>query len=105
MAQVLAIVADLMLGSKVEGMLRASGHEVEWVHAVPESSSAAVVVADLHAVDAAEVVALGIPALGFYAHTDVAVKAAADQAGFALAVPRSRMARELPELVAGLLGD
>lgn len=103
MAQVLAIVADLMLGSRVEETLRSAGHEVSWVHSVPASTDAEAIVADLEVVDAAEVVALGAPALGFYSHTDVETKRAAEAAGFALAVPRSRMARELPELVAGLL--
>jgi len=105
MAQVLAIVADLMLGSKVEAMLASAGHEVEWVHSVPASTEADVIVADLHAVDAAAVIALGVPALGFYAHTDVEVKRQAEKGGFAVVVPRSRMARELPELVAKLLGE
>jgi hypothetical protein len=41
--------------------------------------------------------------LGFYQHTDAETKARADAAGLDLAVPRSRMVRELPELAARLL--
>ena len=46
-----------------------------------------------------------MPALGFYSHVDVETKRAAEAAGVDLVVPRSRMARELPALVEGLLGD
>jgi DNA-binding NarL/FixJ family response regulator len=41
--------------------------------------------------------------LGFYSHVEPAVRERAEQAGFDLVVPRSRMAREGAELVAGLL--
>jgi hypothetical protein len=37
--------------------------------------------------------------IGFYQHTDLDTKTRAEAAGLALAVPRSRMVRELPELV------
>ncbi len=47
--------------------------------------------------------ALGPPTLGFYSHVDVETRRRAEDAGFDLVVPRSRMARELPELAAGLL--
>ena len=39
-----------------------------------------------------------MPVIGFYQHTDTDTKARADAAGLELAVPRSRMVRELPEL-------
>jgi hypothetical protein len=41
--------------------------------------------------------------LGFYSHVEAAVRERAERAGFDLVVPRSRMAREGPALVAGLL--
>ena len=41
----------------------------------------------------------GVPAIGFYQHTDAETKRRAEAAGLAFAVPRSRMVRELPELV------
>lgn len=43
--------------------------------------------------------------LGFYSHVDVATRERAQQAGFDLIVPRSRMAREGATLVARLSQD
>ena len=104
MARVLAIVTDLMLGSRVTTSLQASGHEVEQVSAIPEEADGAdLVVADLDVADPKALAELGVPVIGFYQHTDTDTKAAADAAGLALAVPRSRMVRELPELVARAL--
>ena len=40
-----------------------------------------------------------IRTLGFYSHVDAHVRERAEQAGFDLVVPRSRMAREGAELV------
>ena len=45
----------------------------------------------------------GQPRLGFYSHVDVDTRRRAEEAGFDLVVPRSRMAREMPELVERLL--
>jgi hypothetical protein len=47
---------------------------------------------------------LGVPVIGFYQHTDVDTRKRADEAGLAVAVPRSRMVRELPELVERTIG-
>jgi hypothetical protein len=104
MAEVVALVSDLMLASRVEGSLRAAGHEVT-VKAVPDAETAAadLIVADLEAVDAEAVAAIGPPTLGFYSHVDVETKRVAEAAGFDLVVPRSRMARELPQLAERLL--
>ena len=44
-----------------------------------------------------------MPVLGYYSHVDVETSEAAEAAGVDLVVPRSRMARELPELVERLL--
>jgi hypothetical protein len=41
--------------------------------------------------------------LGYYSHVDAETKARAEAAGLAKVVPRSRMSRELPDLVAALL--
>jgi len=103
LARVVALVSDLMLASRVEAPLRAAGHEVE-VSASPPADAAQVdvIVADLDAVDAAEVVAIGPPTLGFYQHTDVETKRQAVAAGIDVVVPRSRMVRDLIELVEGL---
>lgn len=104
MARVQAIVADLMLGSRVTETLRAAGHEVELAPSVAEAGDADLIVADLDAAEPRALAQLGPPVLGFYRHTDVATKEAADAAGIALAVPRSRLVREMPELVERLLG-
>ena len=42
--------------------------------------------------------------LGFYSHVDVDTRRRAEAAGVDVVVPRSRMAREMPELVESLLG-
>lgn len=104
MARIVALVSDLMLASRVEGSLRAAGHEVT-VKAVPDAETvdADAIVADLEAVDAEAVVAIGPPTLGFYSHVDVETRRRAEAAGFDVVVPRSRMARELPELTERLL--
>ena len=62
------------------------------------------VVADLDVAPPEVLAELGVPVIGFYQHTDVDIKTRAEEAGLALAVPRSRMVRELPELVDRALG-
>jgi acetylornithine deacetylase/succinyl-diaminopimelate desuccinylase-like protein len=105
-ARVLSIATDLMLGSKVEAQLTAAGHEVTTAPAIEETTwdGKDLIVADLDAENPEALVGLGIPVLGYYSHVDVATKEAAEAAGIDLAVPRSRMARELPALAAKLLG-
>ncbi|HSS04760.1 MAG TPA: hypothetical protein VLK89_06200 [Solirubrobacterales bacterium] len=99
MARVLAIVPDLMLASRVEESLRTAGHDVSIVASVPDPVGADVLVCDLDAVDLDEAAQANVPTLGFYSHVDVETKQRAEAAGFDLAIPRSRMARELPQLV------
>jgi hypothetical protein len=41
--------------------------------------------------------------LGYYSHVDVDTRKTAEAAGVDMVVPRSRMARELPALVDGLI--
>lgn len=101
MARVQALVTDLMLASKVSETLSSAGHEL--LPGVEPRADAELIVADLDAVDAERVAAAGPVALGFYQHTDPATRKRAEAAGFDLVVPRSRMARELPELVERLL--
>jgi hypothetical protein len=104
MARVLAVVADLMLASRVEASLRAAGHEVA-VRSDPGADAAGfdLIVADLDLADVDAIAAAGPPAIGFYSHVDVATRRRAEGAGLDLVVPRSRMARELPELAAAML--
>jgi hypothetical protein len=118
MARVLALVPDLLFGSRVQGSLLAAGHEVELIGGEAAlrgrledtaQPPAAVLVVDLtdEDLDGAGIVASltggGLLArmrtLGFYSHVDAPARARAEQAGFDLVVPRSRMAREGAELV------
>ena len=103
MARILGVVSDLMLASRVEGSLRAAGHEVRIEPALPEAIEADAIVCDLDVADPEAVVATGLPALGFYAHTDTETRRRAEAAGLQPVVPRSRMARDLVTLVDGLL--
>jgi DNA-binding NarL/FixJ family response regulator len=123
MARVLALVPDLLFGSRVQGALTAAGHDVELIAQesvlrarVKDAAApaAAVLVVDLtnedlHGATFVESLSggqgdtgmrtLGLRTLGFYSHVDVHARERAEQAGFDLVVPRSRMAREAPELV------
>jgi hypothetical protein len=105
MARVVSIATDLMLASRVDATLTAAGHHVVLAGSVAAAplDEAELVVADLDAADPAELGALGVPVLGYYSHVDVDTRKAAEAAGIDLAVPRSRMARELPALVEQLL--
>jgi hypothetical protein len=104
-ARVVAIAADLLLGSKVEAMLKAAGHDVVLSSTLADAplDDVELIVADLDAENPEALVGLGIPVLGYYSHVDVETKKASEAAGLALVVPRSRMARELPDLVERLL--
>ena len=113
MARVVAYIPDLLFGSNVLGALQAAGHEPALVSDADgvrrELPGAQALIVDLTA-DAAErleqletVPREGVPALAFYSHVEVDVRTRAEQAGFDLVVPRSRMAREGPALVAQLL--
>lgn len=101
----LSIAADLMLGSRVEEGLKAAGHEVTTSPSLEETTWEGIdlIVADLDAENPEALVGLGVPVLGYYSHVDVETKEAAEAAGIDMAVPRSRMARELPALVERLL--
>jgi hypothetical protein len=121
MARVLALVPDLMFGSRVLSALSAAGHETELLADEARlrerlrergEPAAEVLVVDLTdaALDGAAIVRslldggelAGIRTLGFYSHVDAPARERAERAGFDLVVPRSRMAREGAELVARL---
>jgi hypothetical protein len=94
-----------MFSSKIEGTLRAAGHDVtivSWVEG-PLPGDPDVLIVDLDNVDWTRGFPTGVPKLGFYSHVDVATRQRAEEAGFDLVVPRSRMAREMPALVDSLL--
>jgi hypothetical protein len=109
MARVVAFVPDLLFGSNVVGALSAAGHEPVLVTSIEglqrDLPGADVLVVDLtaDAIDRIEDLSAvprgGIKTLAFYSHVEADVRAAADQAGFDLVVPRSRMAREGGALV------
>jgi DNA-binding NarL/FixJ family response regulator len=118
MARVLALVPDLLFGSNVQGSLQAAGHEVELIG--EESQARELLAADRSGVLvidmtdasfdgaaarealAAEGLLDGVPSLAFYSHVDAETGERARAAGFDLVIPRSRMAREGPQLVARL---
>jgi hypothetical protein len=111
MARIVAFIPDLLFGSKVLGALHAEGHEVELVTDPTARTDADVLIVDL-TTDAAErieaVTTLPRPPgviLAFYSHVESDVRDQARAAGFTLVVPRSRMAREGPALIASLTSD
>jgi hypothetical protein len=104
-ARVVAVATDLLFGSKVEAMLGAAGHEVTLSRSLAEAplDGADLLVADLETADPEALVGIGIPVLGYYSHVNVETRETAEAAGVDLVVPRSRLARELPELANRLL--
>jgi DNA-binding NarL/FixJ family response regulator len=119
-ARVFLLTADLLFGSQVQGALTAAGHEVRSLGSgsalardLSERDTPApeLLVVDLtdESLDGAGVVESlahelrQIGTLGFYSHVDVSARERAEAAGVELVVPRSRMAREGAQLVAGLL--
>ena len=117
MARVAVLCPDLLFGSKLVAAMEGAGHEVKRLTSPNEARAAAgrdeVLLVDLtdEELDGAGLVGymnesgeLGdIATLGFYAHVDREVRRRAEEAGFDLVVPRSRMAREATGLVERLL--
>lgn len=131
MARVLALTVDLLFGSRLQAGAAAGGHELELVadaerlrarlaadagtlreRQAADGPDVKLLIADLtdERLDgAATVRALkddgmlsGVATLAFYSHVDADARARAEQAGFDLIVPRSRMAREGAALIARL---
>jgi CheY-like chemotaxis protein len=119
MARAVVLIADLLFGSRVQESLRGAGHDVELVGGSEalegRLDSCDVLVIDLTderlgGVEAVQALRVGASAdrsgrpaiLGFYSHVDTETRERAQQAGFDLVVPRSRMAREGGELVTRL---
>ena len=101
MARIALLSSDLLFGSKVQGGLQAAGHEVTMVRGADAEADLLVVDLVTSSYDDAELAELGSSGvtLGFYAHTDQEIRRRAEEAGFDLVVPRSRMAREMAALV------
>jgi hypothetical protein len=108
-ARVLAFVPDLMFGSGVVAAVGGAGHEVSLVSDLADADprEVDVLIVDL-TVDPVDRIAavkranLDVATLAFYSHVEQDVRTLAQEAGFDLVVPRSRMAREAPQLVARL---
>ena len=100
LATVALLCPDLMFGSRIEGALRAAGHEV-----TRDRAGADAIVVDLTAdgLDIAEIAGEAAPTIGFYPHVDAATRRRALDAGYDVVVPRSRMARETAAVVEGAL--
>jgi len=113
MMRVLVLTADLLFGSRIQGDLGAAGDDVELIadearlrarlvgHDKPAADVLVVDLTDERLAGAAVVEALAaegvlgsVRTLGFYSHVDVVAREQAEQAGFDLVVPRSRMTRE-----------
>ena len=123
MARVVALIPDLMFGSRIQASLQAAEHEVELV-ADPirlgdrlgdggGGDPAELLIVDLTNADldgpgiveslAGEGRLAQTRTLGFYAHVDTTMRERAQDASFDLVVPRSRMAREGAVLVTRLV--
>jgi hypothetical protein len=96
MARVAVVVPDLLFGSRVQGGVEAAGHELVAVDADPD-----LVIADVEEVDPGTITCPR--RLGFYPHVQPELKRRAFDAGFDIVVPRSRIARELPQLLERML--
>ena len=118
MARIALLCPDLLFGSRLEGALRAAGHDVERYDgedmaraAAPHSDAllvdltadefdGAVLVESMHMGRELE----GVATIGFYSHVDQETRRRAEEAGFDVVVPRSRMAREAAAVIEGALG-
>jgi hypothetical protein len=106
-ARVVAVAPDLFFASKIEATLSAAGHEVEIASELDRIGAERpdLLIVDLDNTDFGKGAPAGMPTLGFYSHVDAETRLRAEEAGFDLVVPRSRMAREMPGLVERLLGS
>jgi CheY-like chemotaxis protein len=123
-SRVVALIPDLLFGSRVQGDLTAAGSEVELIAdearlrarlADTDRPAADVLVVDLtdaRLAGAAVVEALAaegaldsVRTLAFYSHVDVSARERAEQAGFDMVVARSRMAREGSLLIESLVSS
>ncbi|HEV8574950.1 MAG TPA: hypothetical protein VGR43_09615 [Dehalococcoidia bacterium] len=112
---ILAVVAELMVGVRIEEAAKSLGARVETGAAIGDVGGqilgvkADLVVADLALegldVDtlAAATRAAGAPMIGFYPHVDAELRRKARAAGVERLYPRSRFLRELPAILRGAL--
>lgn len=119
MARVVALIPDLLFGSKVQAALAGAGHAVQLIGDAAAARAAApdadVLVVDLATggIDGPALVeSLRVAGeldatrtLAFYSHVDADTREHALDAGFDLVVPRSRMNREGADLVSRLAAE
>jgi hypothetical protein len=114
-ARVVAFIPDLLFGSNVLGALKAAGHDAALASDAEavrrELPGAQALVVDLTADAAARIEQMSVfiqprdvKTLAFYSHVETDVRTRAEQAGFDVVIPRSRMAREGAAVLARLLG-
>jgi hypothetical protein len=84
-----------------------SANEWHWrlivAHRFGHAAAVPAVRTALTLLDDNDIAGVELPVLAFYSHVDVAIRDEARAAGFAIVVPRSRIAREAPVLVEQLL--
>jgi DNA-binding NarL/FixJ family response regulator len=117
-----ALVSDLLFGSRLQGALAAAGTDLELVASterLAETLTARESAPDLLIIDLADpaidlhaalaTLRAGEPGgdpsartLGFYSHVHPQQRSSGERAGLDMVVPRSRLAREAPTLVASL---
>ena len=118
MAHVLAFIPDLLFGSRVQAELLAGGHTVDLVGdengVLTGLPRADVLVVDLtdepvRRAGLLEVLPadarVKVQTLAFYSHVEDDVRRIAEEAGFDVVTPRSRMAREGAEMIVRLVGE
>jgi hypothetical protein len=117
MAHVVAYIPDLLFGSRVQAGLAADGHTVELVGDAgvmrDTLAGANALVVDLTdevpsrtglvELLSGEGLLDGIRTLAFYSHVEADTRQRAENAGFDLVIPRSRMAREGASLLTQLV--
>jgi hypothetical protein len=106
-ARIVVIAPDLLFASRIEETLGAVGHEVTVAPSTAEAplDEADLLLVDLERCNPEAVVGLGMPVIGFYPHTNAELRQVAEAAGIDRVVPRSRMAREMGELVGSTLAS
>jgi hypothetical protein len=110
-ARVVAYIPDLLFGSNVVGALQAAGHDPVLVSdpegVARELPAAQALIVDLTTDPGERIEVVGalppVKTLAFYSHVEADVRTQAEQAGFDLVIPRSRMAREGAAVLSRLL--
>jgi CheY-like chemotaxis protein len=113
----IAVVDDLFFASKIRGTAERLGVSVSFPRASDALIAAALrdqpqlIICDLHAtrIEPIELAKRlkaderlrSIPLLGFFSHVQTELKQQAEQAGFDRVIPRSALAKHLPEILAG----